>query len=94
MAQLIVGMTPELAAALDRGVRTEESARLEQLTEHAGIELKPQSAGSARSPDEQVETVWYWADAGLSDATDDVCVALMRVPGVTAAYLKPEEELP
>jgi len=94
VAQFIVGMTPILSAALDGGVCTEDTARLQQLTERAGLELKPQNAGSDRSPDAQQDTVWYWADVDEGCPSDDFSEALMRVPGVTAAYLKPEEEVP
>lgn len=94
MAQLIVGLTSTMADALDRGTATKDSARLQQLIDSAGLELKPQSTRSLLPPDPaQEETVWYWADA--SDLADgDVCVPLMSVPGVIAAYLKPDEELP
>ena len=91
MAQLIVGVTPELAAALRRGAQSKDAAMLLELTERAGLQLEPQDMGLARDPD---DTVWYWAESEGGDTSADLGEALMRVPGVTAAYLKPGVELP
>jgi hypothetical protein len=87
-------MTAILAAAFDGGVSTQDTVQLRQVTARAGLELKPQSPGSDRPPDAQQETFWYWADVDEGRPPDDFSAALMRVPGVTAAYLKPEEEVP
>jgi hypothetical protein len=94
VAQLIVGMTSTLAAALARGDRTEAVARLHELTEQAGVELRPESTSGVRPSRAPDETIWHWADLGDEARGGALSEALVHVPGVTAAYVKPGEELP
>lgn len=105
MAQLIVGMTPALASALARGVRTKDTSRLQHLTTAARLDLKPQHTRSLdalrTSPPQEgaggaEETVWFWAETG-DDQQADLGAALediLGVPGVTAAYVKPPDGPP
>lgn len=100
MAQLIVGMTPTLAAALARGDRTRDTTRLHHLTHQARLDLKPQ-ADRALDPSGDESTVWYWAETGTRDQSDDqtdqlgaALEEIREIPGVTAAYMKPEDGPP
>lgn len=95
MAQLIVGLTPTLARALARGERTRGTTRLHDLTTSARLELTPQRR---RSLDEDAEIsedaeaiVWFSAE---TDDADDVSSQLLRIPGVTAAYVTPPQGPP
>lgn len=94
MAQLIVGLTPALAAALTRGDRTRDTERLHHLTHEARIDLRPQTPrGQGDEP-----TVWFWAETGARDQSDEqsesLGAALREIPGVTAAYVKPQDGPP
>ncbi len=104
MAQLIVGLTPALAAALVRGVRTRNTTRLHHLTTRANLDLRPQHARSLDelrdSPTmlepaaEGDETIWFWAETGDGDQPADLGAELLDIPGVTAAYVKPQDGPP
>lgn len=95
MAQLIVGLTPALAAALSRGDRTRDTTRLRHLTRQARIDLHPQTE---RDLGDGESTVWYWAETGTGSTSDRqydaLRAALLDLPGVTAAYVKPEDAPP
>jgi hypothetical protein len=97
MAQLIVGLTPTLARALARGERTKDTTRLRDLTTSGRLELVPQRS---RSLDEEEPTedpanpepvVWFSAE---TDDADDLSTQLLRIPGVTAAYVTPPQGPP
>lgn len=91
MAHLVVGLTPALAAALSHGERTTDTSRLGRFTRRAGIDLRPQRE---RALDDDAGTVWYWADTGASTPADELTAALLALPGITAAYVKPEDAAP
>ena len=94
MAQLIVGLTPALARALARGDRTRATTRLRDITAQARVELRPQSVRSLDDLDavEAEPTVWFSIDDG--DHPDDLDAQLLRIPGVTAAYVTPDQGPP
>ncbi len=80
MAQLIVGMTPALASALARGVRTTDTSRLQLLTSRAHLDLKPQhtrsldalrTAPAQGGPEASEETIWFWAETGDDQQGED-----------------------
>lgn len=96
MAQLIVGLTPTLARALARGERTRGTTRLRDLTTSARLELTPQRLRSLDEEDAEISEdadaiVWFSAE---TDDADDVSSQLLRIPGVTAAYVTPPQGPP
>ena len=92
MAQLIVGLTPALARALTSGERTSDTTRLRDITTQACIELKPQTERSLDTAETE-PTVWFYAEAGAETQLEDLD-ALLRIPGVTAAYVTPDQGPP
>jgi hypothetical protein len=104
VAQLIVGLSPALASALARGVRTRDTTRLHHLTTSAHLDLQPQHARSLdalrtapvgdASDAADDETVWFWAETGDGDQSTDLGTQLLGIPGVTAAYVKPPDGPP
>jgi hypothetical protein len=96
MSQLIVGLTPTLARALARGERTRDTTRLRDLTTSTRLELTPQRSRSLDVEDnedsEDAEPiVWFYAE---TDDAEDVSTQLLRIPGVTAAYVTPPQGPP
>ena len=94
MAQLIVGLTPALARALADGEPTGDTARLLDLIDQGHAELRPQSTRALDAPIEEAEAiVWFSAETYEADAPD-LSAALLRIPGVTAAYVTPDQGPP
>jgi hypothetical protein len=108
MAQLIVGLTPELARALARGDTTEDTERLRDITARAQVELRPQTARSLddlddldTGPDDDgggstdpEPTVWFSIETDDAEQPDGLDAQLLRIPGVTAAYVTPDQGPP
>ncbi len=105
MAQLIVGLTPALARALARGDTTEDTTRLRDITAQARVELRPQTARSLDELDTEADddatgardpepTVWFSIDTDDGEQPDDLDAQLLRIPGVTAAYVTPDQGPP
>ena len=103
MAQLIVGLTPALARALARGDATTDVELLHDVTAHARVELRPQTARSLEALDAapgpgddagSEGTVWFSVETGDGDQPDDLDTQLLRIPGVTAAYVTPDQGPP
>lgn len=108
MAQLIVGLTPALARALARGERTRDTTRLRDITAQARVELRPQNIRSLDSLDTEPDdasddasgdagdepTVWFYIETDDGDHPDDLDAQLLRIPGVTAAYVTPDQGPP
>ena len=101
MAQLIVGLTPALARALARGERTRDTTRLHDITAQARVELRPQTVRALDSLDTEPgdaggaeSTVWFVIETDDADHPDDLDAQLLRVPGVTAAYVTPDQGPP
>ncbi|MEP6648475.1 MAG: hypothetical protein ABJA74_00980 [Lapillicoccus sp.] len=105
MAQLIVGLTPALARALARGERTRDTTRLRDITARACVELQPQTTRSLDSTDTGHDdepgdaagaepTVWFSVETGDGEQPDDLDAQLLRIPGVTAAYVTPDQGPP
>lgn len=101
MAELIVGLTPALARALARGERTRDTTRLRDIIEQADTELVPQAAARSfdaeRTDDQEPigeSTVWFSAETGDDPRPRDLDAQLLRVPGVTAAYVRPDQGPP
>jgi hypothetical protein len=107
---LIVGLTPALARALARGDRTTDITRLRDITEQANLDLRPQNSRSlggdddvddldgrdadpADDSDATEATVWYSAETD-GPARPAELDALLRIPGVTAAYVTPDQGPP
>ena len=96
MAQLIVGLTPTLARALARGERTRDTTRLRNLTSSGRLELVPQRSRSLdeeETEDSGDDEPVVWLSAETDDA-DDLSTQLLRIPGVTAAYVTPPQGPP
>jgi hypothetical protein len=102
VALLIVGLTPALARALARGDRTTDTALLRDITEHAKLDLRPQISRSLddldaeptdRSGDAAEATVWFSAETDGPSRPAELD-ALLRIPGVTAAYVTPDQGPP
>ena len=105
MAQLIVGLTPALARALARGEQTRDTTRLRDITAQAQVELRPQTARSLDALDTELggvgtgdadpePTVWFFIETDDGDQPDDLDAQLLRIPGVTAAYVTPDQGPP
>ena len=105
MAQLIVGLTPALARALARGEQTSDATRLRDITAQAQVELRPQTARSLDALDTEPDgdgtgdadpepTVWFFIETDDGDQPDDLDAQLLRIPGVTAAYVTPDQGPP
>ena len=106
MAQLIVGLTPALARALARGERTRDTTRLRNITAQARVELRPQTVRSLDSEpdtepddpsddaDREEATVWFFVETDDGDHPNDLDAQLLRIPGVTAAYVTPDQGPP
>ena len=105
MAQLIVGLTPALARALARGEQTRDTTRLRDITAQAQVELRPQTARSLDALDTESDgdgtgdadpepTVWFFIETDDGDQPDDLDAQLLRIPGVTAAYVTPDQGPP
>ena len=97
MAHLIVGLTPTLARALLRGDRTTEVSRLRDITAGAQLDLTPQSTRALDSfPDtaEPEAIVWFSAETGTEGHSENVDRQLLQIPGVTAAYVTPDQGPP
>ena len=109
MAELIVGLTPALARALARGDTTKATTRLRDITAQAQVELRPQTARSLDALDTEADatsdgdgtgdadpepTVWYVIETDDGDQPDDLDAQLLRIPGVTAAYVTPDQGPP
>ena len=105
MAQLIVGLTPALARALARGEQTRDTTRLRDITAQAQVELRPQTARSLDELDTEPDddgtgdagpepTVWFVIETDDGEQPDDLDAQLLRVPGVTAAYVTPDQGPP
>jgi hypothetical protein len=103
MAQLIVGLTPALARALARGDRTTDVELLHDVTAQAQVELRPQTARSLEALDAEPgsgddagseATVWFSVETDDGDHPDDLDTQLLRIPGVTAAYVTPAQGPP
>jgi len=105
MAQLIVGLTPALARALARGEQTRDTTRLRDITAQAQVELRPQTARSLDALDTEPDgdgtgdadpepTVWFFIETDDGDQPDDLDAQLLRIPGVTAAYVTPDQGPP
>jgi hypothetical protein len=105
MAQLIVGLTPALARALARGDTTKGTTRLRDITAQAQVELRPQTARSLDELDTEPDddgtgapepepTVWFVIETDDGEQPDDLDAQLLRVPGVTAAYVTPDQGPP
>ena len=101
MAQLIVGLTPALARALARGEQTRDTTRLRDITARAQVELRPQTARCLDALDTEPDgdadlepTVWFFIETDDGDQPDDLDAQLLRIPGVTAAYVTPDQGPP
>jgi hypothetical protein len=110
MALLIVGLTPALARALARGERTRDTTRLRDITAQARVELRPQNVRSLDPLDTEPDdasvdattvdaagdepTVWFYIETDDGDHPDDLEAQLLRIPGVTAAYVTPDQGPP
>jgi hypothetical protein len=103
VAQLVVGLTPALARALARGERSTDAERLRHITAQAQVELRPQSPRSLDARDTGAgtvgdttadHTVWFVLDTDDGDRPDDLDAQLLRVPGVTAAWVRPDQGPP
>ena len=104
MAQLIVGLTPALARALARGDETKDTARLRDITTRAQVELRPQTARALdvldTEPDDEADgadpepIVWFVIETDDGDQPGDLDAQLLRIPGVTAAYVTPDQGPP
>ena len=89
MSQLIVGLTPTLARALARGERTRGTTRLRKLTTSARLELTPHRSRSLEEDDEPI--VWFSVE---TDDAESLTTQLLRIDGVTAAYVTPPQGPP
>ncbi len=99
MAQLIVGLTPALARALTRGDDTTETALLRDITAQAQVELRPQTArgldaADAGSGETTADATVWFALESVAGQPDDLDAQLLRVPGVTAAWVTPDQGPP
>lgn len=106
MAQLIVGLTPALARALARGDHTTDVERLHDVTAQAQVELRPQTARSLEAIDAlgaepgpgddagSEVTVWFSVETDDGEHPADLDTQLLRIPGVTAAYVTPDQGPP
>jgi hypothetical protein len=105
MAHLIVGLTPTLARALLRGDRTTEATRLRDIAARAHVDLAPQSPRSldplasdrgGADPDtaDREATVWFSAETAMEGHSEDLDTQLLQIPGVTAAYVTPDQGPP
>jgi hypothetical protein len=97
MAHLIVGLTPTLARALLRGDQTTEVTRLRDLAARAQLDLTPQTpralepSGDAAQPE---AIVWFSAETATEGSSENVDTQLLQIPGVTAAYVTPDQGPP
>ena len=106
MAHLIVGLTPTLARALLRGDPTTEATRLRVIAAQEHLDLTPQTAraldglesdrrgetpGNAADPE---AIIWFSAETALEGAPEDLGAQLLQIPGVTAAYVTPDQGPP
>ena len=97
MAHLIVGLTPTLARALLRGDRTTEVARLRDIAAQAQLDLTPQTTRALDSSEDTAQpeaTVWFSAETAPDGHSQDVDTQLLQIPGVTAAYVTPDQGPP
>ena len=105
MAQLIVGLTPALARALARGEQPRDTTRLRDITARAQVERRPQTARALDALDTEPDgdgtgdadpepTVWFFIETDDGDQPDDLDAQLLRIPGVTAAYVTPDQGPP
>lgn len=97
MAQLIVGLTPMLARALLHGERTTEVTRLRDIAARAQLDLKPQTTRALdSSPDiaQPEAVVWFSAETATGGHSENVDTQLLQIPGVTAAYVTPDQGPP
>ena len=104
MAQLVVGLTPALARALARGEQTRDTTRLRDITAQAQVELQPQTSRALDARDTEPDddaagdadpepTVWFFVETD-GGQPDDLDAQLLRIPGVTAAYVTPDQGPP
>lgn len=97
MAHLIVGLTPTLARALLRGERTTEATRLRDIAARAQLDLTPQTdraldlSQDIAGPE---AIVWFSAETGTEGQSENVDTQLLQIPGVTAAYVTPDQGPP
>ena len=97
MAHLIVGLTPTLARALLRGDRTTEATRLRDIAARAQLDLTPQTPRAldpSRDPASPEATVLFSAETATEGHSEDVDTELLQIPGVTAAYVTPDQGPP
>jgi hypothetical protein len=97
MAHLIVGLTPTLARALLRGDRTTEVVRLRDLAARAQLDLTPQTGRGLDSLADTAQpdaTVWFSAETATEGHSESVDTQLLQIPGVTAAYVTPDQGPP
>ena len=97
MAHLIVGLTPTLARALLRGDRTTEVTRLQDIAARAQLDLTPQTTRGLDSSEDAAEpeaTVWFSAETATEGHSQSVDLQLLQIPGVTAAYVTPDQGPP
>ena len=97
MAHLIVGLTPTLARALLRGDRSTEVTRLRDIADEAQLDLTPQTTRALDSSAETADpeaTVWFSAETAPDGHSENVDAQLLQIPGVTAAYVTPDQGPP
>lgn len=89
--QLVVGLTPTLAAEFDDDADSPDIAHLNSLSAAARITLQAQGV---RSPEDDI--FWYatTVDSESPSTADELATSLRSVRGVAAAYLKPPDSAP
>ena len=96
MAQVTVGLDPELAAAYIEGDRGSPGANdLEGVVRHLGAELAPQAPGLRTADIEpgSDEVVWFTCQVDDQRGAESAG-RLLEVEGVRAAYVVPPEGPP
>lgn len=97
MTHLIVGLTPTLARALLRGERTTEATRLREIAARAQLDLTPQTNRALDLSQDSAQPeaiVWFSAETGTEGQSENVDMQLLQIPGVTAAYVTPDQGPP
>lgn len=88
MAQLVVKLTSDLAAALTRGEAS--ASMIQRVLDDLDVALKPLSPGV----DDPIMATYFHATVRSPEDAAKVVQRLLDVPGVSAAYLRPTIGLP
>jgi hypothetical protein len=92
--EVVLQLTLALALALQGksvpGADTAALVSIERVLAQEGVRLVPIHPGS----DDPTLVTWFRVDGVTPATAERIGAALRRLPGVTAAYIKPSAELP